>query len=163
MRELEGGASGRRVRRIRGAAWIIVSGLVVFAPAAFSFAENAPDNVPQTQGADNTAPAATPASGTSDKTAAIRDAISRMIASYENDIRGAYHRELKNNPRIEGEITVSFTVKPDGEVADVTVEKSTLNWRPLEEELLNKVRAWKFTPFEGEPVPASVPYKFNPN
>lgn len=159
MGELGGGASGKPAPRFRKAAGILVSGLVLFAPA-FSPAAIAADNVARPVAGDNIAPAVRPPAAAADNTAAIRDAISRTITSYENDIRDAYHRELLKHPKIEGEITVSFTVRPEGDITDVKVERSTLNWPPLEAEILSRIKAWKFPPFEGEPIPAHVPYQF---
>ncbi len=146
------------------AAALVASGLILFSPAAISLAETAPDNIPKTQGSDNAAAkSAKPSSGAVDNIAAIKDIISRTITSFGNDVRDAYHRELVRNPKIDGELTVSFTVRPGGDVTDVKVDKSSLNWPPLEEEIVNKIKAWKFPPFEGEPIPAYVPYKFSPN
>ena len=161
MGELGGGASGKPVPRFYWAAGLIVSGLILFAPA-FAPAETAADSVPRADGGDGKAPGAIPPAGAADNTSAIRDAISRTIASFEQDIRDAYHRELIKHPKIEGEITVSFTVRPDGNVVDVKVDRSSLNWPPLEEEILGRIGAWKFAPFPGEAMPATVPYKFGP-
>lgn len=161
MRKGKEEASGKAVSQCLKAAALVVSGLILCAPAAFSLAETAPDNVAETQAEDATAAnnAKAPAR-TIDNVAAIRDVISRTIASFGTDIRDAYSRELMGNPKIDGEITVSFMVQPGGDVTDVKVEKSSLNWPPLEEEILNRIKAWKFPPFEGEPIPAHVPYKF---
>ena len=103
---------------------------------------------------------AKPASRATDDVAGIKEVISRTITSFGKDIQDAYHRELIKNPKIDGEITVSFTVRPGGDVTDVKVEQSSLNWPPIEEEILNRIKAWKFPQFEGEPIPAYVPYKF---
>ncbi len=153
MPEVEEEAVRRpRPRRLDAAA-LALFGLVLVVSTAPS-AGSAPDNAAKTPVADNAATGA--------NVAAIRDAISRTISSYGNDVQEAYHRELIRNGKIEGEITVAFTVKPDGEVDDVRAEKSSLNWPPLEQEILNRVKAWKFPPFTGTPVRATVPYKFGP-
>ncbi len=163
MRKIGGVTPGKRARRFLGGAAILVFGLTVCAPADFCRAEPAADNTSLSAGARER-PAEHPmtAPSASEKIAAIQNLISRTIAAHENDIRDAYHRELVRNPAIEGEITVSFTVQPGGDVSDVQAAASSLNWPPLEEEILNRVRGWKFTPFEGRPVPATVPYKFTP-
>lgn len=133
------------------AATLIVSGLLLCGPTTFSMAETVPDNV-----AKQPFPA-------SDKIAAIKADISRAIASYGKDIHDAYYRELIVNPKIDGEIIVSFTVRPDGDIADVKVDRSSLNAPLFEEEILNRIGTWKFPPFEGDPIPATVPYEFRPN
>lgn len=160
MRKGEGGASGQAVPRSLKAAALVVFGLILCAPA-FSPAETAPDDFTKTQAADGTtAKDAKPPAGAIDNMAATRDVVSRTITSFGSDIQDAYHRELIKNPKIDGDISVSFTVRPDGDVTDVKVEESSLNWPPLEEEILNRIKAWKFPAFEGEPIPAYVPYKF---
>ena len=124
-------------------------------------AETGQGDVEETAGAAaDGAKETSPAGG---QAAAAKDEISRAITSYGKDIRDAYYRALIENPKIDGEIIVSFTVRPGGEVADVRIEKSSLNWPPLEEEVLSRIASWKFAPFEGEPIPATVPYKFQPN
>ncbi len=160
MGEIGERVSGRSVaRNIKTA--LVFSGLILFAPAAFSPAEAAPDNVAATD--KTTAEDTKPPSPASDRIAAVKDVISRTIASFGSDIRNAYHRELIGNPKIDGELTVSFTVRPGGDVTDAKIDSSSLNWPPLEEEILNRIRGWKFPPFEGEPIPAIVPYQFHPN
>ncbi len=156
MGVLGGGASRTGAPRFRRAAAIGASGLFLFA-AALPRATSGADAASRAAGADNAArAAAAPA------TAAIRADISRTITSYDKDIRDAYHRELLKHPGIEGEIAVSFTVTPGGDVADVKIDRSTLNWPPLETEILNRIGSWKFPPFKGEPIPATVPYMFRP-
>ncbi len=161
MGELGGRGSGRRVPRFRTATGLIVSALILFVPA-LPPAATAADDVAQGTAGDNAAPAAGPPPGAPDNAAAARDAISRAIKSFEKEIRDAYHRALVKQPKINGEITVSFVVRPDGDVIDVKVEKSTLDWPPLEAEIVNRIGTWKFPPFRGEPIPATVPYRFGP-
>lgn len=150
MQESEDRASTKPASRPLLAAALIVSGLVLYVPA-LSMAETALDNV-----TEQPFPA-------SDKITAIKDGISRAITSHGKDIQDAYYRELIVNPKIDGEITVSFTVRPEGDVADVKVDKSSLGSPLFEEEILNRIRTWKFSPFEGEPIPAIVPFKFHSN
>lgn len=159
MRAIEAGAP----RSFKGMAFVI-STLILLAPAPVSRAETGPTGVKETDGAAGpAADAARPTSPAGDRTTATKDDISRTIASYGKDIRDAYYRALIENPKVDGEILVSFTVRPGGDVADVRIEKSSLNWPPLEAEVLSRIAAWKFSPFEGEAIPATVPYKFHPN
>lgn len=161
MGEVEGGISGKPALRSLNAAALFVAGLLVCTPAAFCLAETAPESVPKMLDADDAAEkdAGRPA-GAADNAAGIRDSISRAIASFEKEIREIYYRELLKSPNIGGEIAVSFTVRPGGDVADVKVDRSSLNWPPLEEGILNRIGTWKFSPFEGNPVSVTVPYKF---
>ncbi|MGE5663658.1 MAG: TonB family protein [Deltaproteobacteria bacterium] len=144
----------RGPRFFRGAA-LVISSLILVPPAPVCRAESGAAGA-----AADTAKSTSPAD---DKTAAAKDEISRTITAYGKDILDAYYRALIENPKIDGEVVVSFTVRPDGDVADVRIDKSSLNWPPLEEEVLTRIAAWKFSPFQGEPIPATVPYKFHPN
>ncbi len=163
MEKLAGDASRRPVPRSFKAMGLIIAGFILFGSPAICPAETPPFNLSRTNGADKTAAEPGKSLLADDaKLAATKDDISRTITSYCKDIQDASNRELLHNPKIDGEITVSFTVQPGGDVADVKAEKSSLNWPPLQEEILNRVKTWKFSPYEGEPIPATVPYKFGP-
>ncbi len=163
MREIDERASASPLPRSLKATALALFGATVIALAPPSLAGSSAEGDAKTQGADNTAAKdGKPPCDASAKLAAARDTICRTITSYASDVQDAYHRELVKNPKIDGEITVAFSILPDGAVADVRVEKSSLNWPPLEHEILSRVRAWKFPAFEGEPIPATVPYKFGP-
>ncbi len=69
---------------------------------------------------------------------------------------------MLKNPKIDGEITLAITIRPDGTVGDVRTENSSLNWPPLEQEIVNRVKAWKFPAFAGDPIEATIPFKFGP-
>ena len=163
MREVEEQTMrGAQAARLGWAALAPV-GLALLLFAWPALAERAPGNAPKTAASDKAAAGSVkPRSTASDNVAAIRDAITRTIASYGNDVQDAYHRELLKNREIGGDITVAFTVRPDGDVVDVRAEQSSLNWPPLEQEILKRVKAWKFPAFAGEPVQATAPYKFGP-
>jgi TonB family protein len=153
----------RAPRFFRGAA-LVISSLILLAPAPVCRAETGQVAAPKTDGAASPAAAtAKPAPQEGDGVAAAKEEISRTITSYGKDILDAYYRALLENPKIDGEVVVSFTVRPGGDVADVRIEKSSLNWPPLEEEVLSRIAGWKFSPFQGESIPATVPYKFHPN
>ncbi|MGE5190056.1 MAG: TonB family protein [Gemmatimonadota bacterium] len=155
------GAGGKRFLRALG---LVVFTAVCLAPAPASRADSGAAAAPATgDAAGPSADNAVSATSAGDRTAAAKGEISRAITSYGKDIRDAYYRALIENPKIEGEIVVSFTVRPGGDVADVRIDRSSLNWPPLEEEVLNRIAAWRFSPFEGDPIPATVPYKFGPN
>lgn len=157
-------AIGTGAPRLTRNAALLISTLILLALPALSGGEAGPAAGKEADGAAGpAAEAAKPGSTAGDRTAAAKDAISRAITSYEKDIRDAYYRALIENPDVEGEVVVSFTVRPGGDVTDVRIEKSSLNWPPLEEEVLGRIAAWKFPPFEGEPIPATVPYKFQSN
>jgi len=161
MREVEERTSESRLPRSPGAVALAVFGLMLIAFVSCSLAADAPDNILKSPSSDDAAAeTGKPPSAASVKIAAIRDAVSRTLISYGNDVQDAYHRELVNNSKIEGEITIVFKVMPNGDVVDVNVEKSSLNWPPLEEEILNRIKAWKFPAFEGEAIQVTVPYKF---
>lgn len=162
MRRIGGKMSGKSSGLTVVLAAVAASGAMICAPAAPSRAQDAGGESAARTAIDNTA-GKTAAPRTAAEAAAISDAISRAIALRERDIRAAYYQELRANPQIAGEISVSFSVQPGGGVADVRTDRSTLNWPPLEERIVNAVKGWTFPSFEGEPVQATVPYKFGSN
>lgn len=163
MREIEERSLASALPRSVKATALAVFGMMAVAFSAPSLAGNTADNVRRTPGEDNTtAGQRETAAAENARLAATRDAISRAIESYGKDVQDAYHRELMRNPKIAGEITIAFEVLPGGEVADVKVANSSLNWPPLEEEVLTRIKGWRFPAFQGPPIPATVPYKFGP-
>ncbi len=164
MREIEERSLASALPRSVKATALALFGMMAIALSAPSLEGNAADNVRRTPGADNTTAGQQreTAAAANARLAEARDAISRAIESYGKDVQDAYHRELIRNPKIAGEITIAFEVLPGGEVADVKVAMSSLNWPPLEEEVLNRIKGWRFPAFQGPPIPATVPYKFGP-
>jgi TonB family protein len=89
--------------------------------------------------------------------------ISSVISSYLGGIKYVYNRELKNNPNLSGKITVSYIINPDGTVSDISIKESTVNWPPLEEKLIKRIKHWKFPPSKSRKVRIVFPFLFFPS
>ena len=87
-------------------------------------------------------------------------AISRVVAAHTGAIRYAYNRELRKNPALRGKIVLRFTISPDGRVIRCSVERSSMNWKPLEGTLVNMVLKWKFPAIPKGTVTVRYPFVF---
>jgi len=90
-------------------------------------------------------------------------AIHRTVGTYLGGIRYLYNRELRKKPELEGKLTVSMTISPDGVVTECRLVESTLGHPPLEEAVLDRVRKWKFPPVAPRPVTVTYPFVFFPS
>ena len=57
-----------------------------------------------------------------------------------------FPERIKRRMRVDGEVVLGFTVKPDGSVADVTVRSSTE--KSLEPNAIDAVRQWRYKPID---------------
>ncbi len=90
-------------------------------------------------------------------------AIHRTVGTYLGGIRYLYNRELRKKPELEGKLTVSITIEPDGAVSECHVVESTLGHPPLEKAVLDRVTRWKFPPVAPKPVTVTYPFVFFPS
>ncbi|MEW6490478.1 MAG: AgmX/PglI C-terminal domain-containing protein, partial [Thermodesulfobacteriota bacterium] len=90
-------------------------------------------------------------------------AIHRTVGTYLGGIRYLYNRELRKKPDLEGKLTVSMTIDPEGTVTACEVVESTLGYPPLEEAVLDRVRKWKFPPVAPRPITVTYPFVFFPS
>ena len=88
--------------------------------------------------------------------------IVRAVAGHLGSLRHEYNKALRMNPDLEGKVTVSLTVAPDGAVAECRVVDSTLNAPDLEKRLLERIRKWEFPSVSAEPVTVTYPFAFSP-
>lgn len=90
-------------------------------------------------------------------------AIHRTVGTYLGGIRYLYNRELRRNPDLEGKLTVSITIGPEGQVVSCEVVESTLESPVLEREVLARIRKWKFPPVARRDVTVTYPFVFFPS
>jgi TonB family protein len=87
--------------------------------------------------------------------------IRQVIQRNQAQLRFCYESLLPRHPALAGEVTVRFTVLPNGTVAHTTVTRSTVNNPVLEACVTGRVRAWLFPKPEGEsPVLVTYPFLF---
>ncbi len=89
--------------------------------------------------------------------------IARVVAAHTGAIRYAYNRELRKKPSLRGKIVLTFTISPEGHVTECRIEKSAMNWPPLENSLVRMVRTWKFPKIPEGEVTVSYPLVFFPS
>ncbi|MBI5420501.1 MAG: TonB family protein [Deltaproteobacteria bacterium] len=101
-------------------------------------------------------------SGGIDDESRSASAIAATVTGYRSGIKYAYNKELQKNPNLSGKITVAFVILPDGSVDSAEVRQSNVNWPPLEEAVLKKLRHWKFSKSKGASVRVVFPFMFHP-
>jgi TonB family protein len=89
-------------------------------------------------------------------------AIAATVNQYQRGIKYVYDQELRTNPNLNGNMLVSFVIRPDGSVESVEVRQSTLNWPPLDEAVKKRMQHWKFARGMGGPVRVVFPFVFLP-
>ena len=90
-----------------------------------------------------------------------KEIIRRVIRRHINDVKRIYERQLKTNPGLAGRLALRFTIGPDGRVASVSVQNSSLGSAPLERDLARAVGRWRFpAPAGGGVVHVSYPLVF---
>ncbi len=88
--------------------------------------------------------------------------VHRTVATYLGGLRYLYNRELRKNPDLEGKLTVSMTIDPEGVVTDARVVETTLDAPELVAGVLERVRKWKFPPVAPRPLTVTYPFVFFP-
>jgi TonB family protein len=87
-------------------------------------------------------------------------AIQEVFRSRAVQIRACYERSLKNNPGLEGSLTLRLEVDASGQVARASLETDTLPDPRVGRCALTTVRRWHFPP--GDETELVYPFKFRP-
>lgn len=91
---------------------------------------------------------------------AERDAIRRTVRQHRDEVAECYEQRLRENPDLEGMITISWLVDPDGEVAQSRVVDSELDDEQVGECIADRILDWTFPELAGEGL-TRVTYPFN--
>jgi len=94
-----------------------------------------------------------------------RDDIQTIILVRRDEARACYDKGLKDHPGIEGDLTVKFTIDPQGTVTEASVDssKSTINEPTVGNCIIEIIKKVKFAPSKlGFETRASYPYNFHP-
>jgi TonB family protein len=89
------------------------------------------------------------------------DAINEIVASHKASIRMTYEKFLKRDPSLSGKVTVRFTIAASGSVENAQVIENTTGNSEFEQEILRKLRMWKFDPIPEGEVTVSYPFVFS--
>ena len=77
-----------------------------------------------------------------------KDVIQKVINRHQTEVKFCYERELVENPKLKGKVTVTFTVAPDGKVASAEVASSDLT-KTIDACITGRIKTWAFPPPQG--------------
>lgn len=87
-------------------------------------------------------------------------AIARIVNQRKSGIEYLYKKHLKTSPNMEGKMVVRFTIAADGSVTAASTISSGLGNSTLENEILSRIRTWRFPPIDPGAGDVSVVYPF---
>ncbi len=92
-----------------------------------------------------------------------QESIKEVVKSHRGSLDFAYRKALRSDPTLKGVITIEFTLSPDGTVISVRVVSSTVTDPSFEEDVLKRVKTWKFPayPDSGNTI-VTYPIEFSP-
>ncbi|TLN19753.1 AgmX/PglI C-terminal domain-containing protein [bacterium] len=89
--------------------------------------------------------------------------INRTVETYLGGIRYLYNRELRKNPDLEGKVTISITINPDGTVGAVSLVETTMNAPELVDGIIARIKRWTFPQVAQKPITVKYPFVFFPS
>jgi hypothetical protein len=90
-----------------------------------------------------------------------REIVRRLLHRNVNQVRYCYERERQRHPALAGKVTVGFSIKTDGTVAESAVKTSTVGNKELEGCIAAALRRWQF-PKATAPVTVDCTYVMRP-
>jgi len=88
--------------------------------------------------------------------------VNDTMAKNSKALRACYEEALKIDPKLQGTVTLSFRISPDGAVSDGAATSSTLTHLGTQECLVQAVEAIKFPKSSGETKVGAYPLKLSP-
>ncbi|RMH69732.1 MAG: TonB family protein [Gemmatimonadetes bacterium] len=89
-----------------------------------------------------------------------RTEIQQRVAAYLVAIRNLYNQELKTSPTLAGRLVIEFTILANGTLSEVHIRESTLNHDRFEQDVLSRVKRWRFNPIPAGVVTVVYPFDF---
>ena len=110
------------------------------------------------------APAATSSSSSPSQRRLSRTQIMQTIRRHRSQLRRCHQQRLRQNPELSGVVIVRLVIGANGQVTQVTVQRSTLSDRPTEQCLLRQLRRLRFParPSGAPPLTVNYPFRFSP-
>ncbi|MCC7201338.1 MAG: TonB family protein [Nitrospirae bacterium] len=92
-----------------------------------------------------------------------QESIKEVVKTHRGSLDFAYRKALRSDPTLKGIINIEFTIAPDGTIISARVASSTINDPDFAEDVLKRVRTWKFPayPDSGNTV-VTYPIEFSP-
>jgi TonB family protein len=92
-----------------------------------------------------------------------KDIIRRIVRAHINEIRYCYNQGLVKDPKLEGKVTIQFTIGPAGSVPVAVVSDSTVSDEAVGMCAAKAVKRWKFPkPEGGGNVVVTYPFVLEP-
>ncbi|KMQ52226.1 putative abductin-like protein [Chitinispirillum alkaliphilum] len=91
-----------------------------------------------------------------------QSAINKIVTSHRASLRMSYQRHLRRNPELGGVITVRFTIAASGSVVSVNVISNTTGNSELEQDIVRRIRLWRFDAIPEGEVTVTYPFVFSP-
>jgi len=88
--------------------------------------------------------------------------ILRVIRQHTPGLRHTYNKHLKTHPGFKGKVTLRFSIAPSGSIVQLTIVGSTTGVSEFDQEILGKVKSWRFEPIKGKANDVvTVPFTFS--
>jgi outer membrane biosynthesis protein TonB len=88
-----------------------------------------------------------------------QELVARVVRSHLAEVRTCYVKGLENNPKLEGEVTIAFTIGPSGDVLVAAAKKTPKKSGDLKDCLVEAAKAWRFPqPRNGTKVVVTYPF-----
>src|SRR4029079_8212408 len=94
-----------------------------------------------------------------------REDIQTIIMARRDEARACYDKALKDHPGIEGDLTIKWTIDPQGAVTDIAVDttKSQILEASVGTCIIEIIKKIKFAPSaKGFETKTNYPYNFHP-
>ncbi len=86
-----------------------------------------------------------------------------VIASHQSEVKYCYEKELQHDGKLQGAVTVSFTIGAEGTVSDAAAEENTVPNPEVADCMLKRIRRWEFPRLQGGgTLDVSFPWIFKP-
>ncbi|WP_290766733.1 AgmX/PglI C-terminal domain-containing protein [Fibrobacter sp. UBA4297] len=87
--------------------------------------------------------------------------IIKVVRQRTPGLRHIYNNCLKKRPGFQGKVTLKFTIAPDGEIINISIESSTTGFSEFDSEIKNAVGRWTFSKIQSGNTTVSIPFTFS--
>lgn len=89
--------------------------------------------------------------------------VSVVFDQNKGKLYSIYNRERRSKPSLKGKIVIELTISPEGKVTAARIVSSELGDSSLERRILARVKGFKFSAKDVEPVTVTFPIEFLPS
>jgi TonB family protein len=97
------------------------------------------------------------------KAGRTREEIESVFQKYKGAFYSMYNRTLRNDPTIQGRVTLELTISPSGVVTACKIISSELGNKRLERKIIARVKLMRFLAKDVDTVTVSYPIDFFPS